>query len=308
VFDAFAEEDKALNERRNHLGHTVHRADARILLKAAYVAMGWPQVPEYLFFFMEPAAQVHRDVGTYLKTGEPGFVGTSMQSTLSWEALYGLCQDASNNPVCPLMAILDLPEGQLRDPTVCELCENRVPACEWDARCCDIQWEKYCALDYCFIEGKDFVRERIFLEYWPKLEPPSDGDFIVQLMAQAKGGGKTLGDLLSALKDRLLNDPGLDGPGEKEVLEALLGTALASPADDPKSEERLRLACGTFLATPQFMLMGWPGPDRVGQSALAITPPGSEFKTLCETLGSALFGDDAVQCAESALNLPAGKP
>ncbi len=308
VFDPFVQFDRVSEDRRNVLEDTITRMPSRTLLNSAFTALGWAQPPEFLMHFLQPEAEMHRNAGVFLKTGEPGFSGTSFQSAISWEALFGSCADRAVDPVCPLEPIFAMPEGQLRDDTVCELCDetNKAAACDWDARCCDVDWDAHC-LDDCSVHDTiEFERERIYLETWPKVEQPTGADWIVALMETAAArDGTTLGDVVSALKDRLIADPNLEDVAERAVLEALAGKALSDPiAGDAEAETRIRRVCGLLLATPQFQLMGWPGPDAQDvQNPLVV--PGTSFQTLCEKLGPVLFGATKVQCTEDGLTVAA---
>ncbi len=294
VFDPFVEPDLPPADRRNQPGDTIKRADARILLGSAYHAMGWPAVPEYLLFFMSDAAVAQRGAGVFLKTGDPGFPGISFQSALNWEALFSACADRSTDPECPLTPILDADLAQIA--TVCELCNSRDYACDWDARCCDLPWDAYCDGP----GGCDTGDPRLIdLRTFPKPSVPANGDVITKLM-ELGGDSATLGDGVAALKDRLINDPGLSDPDERAALEALVGKSLDTPLAG--AEDELRRACGVFLSTPQFMLTGWPQTLEASETP-ALVLPGTSFKDLCEGLGATLFGAGKVTCTANSLEI-----
>ncbi len=250
VFDPFEDEHLPVEDRRNTLGNTLHRSNARVLLHSAYTAMGWPAVPEYLIYYMEPSAQLQRTAGVFLKPGDPGFGGVSFQSLLGWESLFGACADLNTQVACPLSPILENPYAEVA--TVCELCNSRGAACDWDARCCDVAWDAYCG-DFC-----DTGDPEVFdLATFPRLEPPGNGDLIRRLLDAAPVGA-TLGDAVSVLKDQLLARPGIGDAAERAVLEAVAGAPFDAPLTSAL-EPGLRLVCGALLASPQFLLAGDPG-------------------------------------------------
>ena len=290
VFDPFADESLPPGERRNGLGDTLQRAPARLLLSGVHGAMGWPTPPEFLMYYLSPQARLQRSVGVFLKNGDPGFSGTSFQSALAWETLYGVCVDRSVDPVCPLAPILE--DEKAQKATVCELCASRDEACAWDARCCDLAWDSICPTT-CDTGDPDTLDLAVF----PRWDPPAGGDWIATLMAAPP---QTLEDAVRALKDRLLTDPRLDDPAEREVLEAMLGAALETPmAQDAETEARLRRVCGLLLASPQVLLLGAPGESTIGADPGAFVAPGTSRRELCEGLAP-LFGSGVVCEASGA--------
>lgn len=293
IFDPFVADHLPPADRRNHIGHTMRRAPARILLNAAYRALGWPAVPEYLIYFASPTAELQRDVGVFLKSGDPGFGGIGFQSALAWEAQFGVCTDRAEDATCPLQPILDDPIAQTA--TVCELCNSQDTACEWDARCCDVAWDAYCDADFCDTGDPTLID----LATFPRPEPPAGGDFVDLLAEQAASTpAATLGDAVSALKDRVLAAPAITDEAEVAALEALLGVGLQTPyADVPDAEQLLRRACGIFISTPQFLILGNPGaPAARTEAGLEVS--GTGFDDFCQSLGDAMFGPGKVTCAE----------
>ena len=102
----------------------------------------------------------------------------------------------------------------------------------------------------------------------------------------------TVGQAISALKDRLHGDPTVDAE-EQAALEPLSG-----PFDGPaaSAEDALRRVCGVLLAAPQFRLRGVPGPTNLGASP-ELEVPGSSFEERCEVLGDAMYGAGGVDCS-----------
>ncbi len=291
VFDPFVPTEEGATPQ-NHLGHTIHRLPARMLLSSAFTALGWPGLPEYLVYFLSPNAEAQRNAGVYLKSGDPGFPGISFQSALAWESLVGVCEDRSLDATCPLQPILDSPEA--REATVCELCNSAESACAWDARCCDIDWTLYCDASGC-----DTGDPRVIdLATFPSPEAPESPDTITRLLKRAADDADaTVEDAIAALKDRILGDPRLEDLREREAVEGLFGAALSSRlADVDDAEAGLRRVCGVLLASPQFLLMGWPG-----AADPAETPRLSEatMDRVCQDLGPVLFDPGEDMCGSS---------
>jgi hypothetical protein len=281
VFDPFADEDRVTADRRNDIGDTVRRAPARVLLRSAHQALGWPEPPEFLLYYLSPSARMQRDVGVFLKNGDPGFEGTSFQSALAWETWFGQCTSPTNSPICPLEPILADPLS--KTSTVCELCSNRDLACDWDARCCDMSW------DVCSDDCSTGDPETVDLAVFPSADQPTETDAVSQIVASAQAGSFTVEDAVKSLLDRLLADSRLDDPAQRASVEALLAVPLSQPAaGDAELEERLRRVCGAVLTTPQFTLLGPTAEDVPADLAVAL--PVETDQALCARLG-ALFGD-----------------
>ena len=132
-------------------------------------------------------------------------------------------------------------------------------------------------------------------------------DWIQRLLAHAGAEGATLGEALAALKDRLIGEPTVTGPEESKLLETLVGSPLDTPiAEAPDAEAALRRACGVFLATPEFQLIGSSGPD-LTDAYSGLIVPGTSFQTLCNELGALLFDPGQLQCGEHALQILASQ-
>ncbi len=102
-------------------------------------------------------------------------------------------------------------------------------------------------------------------------------DYIAKLAAQAQATGATVGDAVLALKDRLLGDPTVDA-AEKPDLEALIGAPFGS-TDLSTLPQKLRVACGAFVSTPQFMLGGVVPKDT--RDVPKLTPPEAAYDVTC---------------------------
>jgi hypothetical protein len=124
-----------------------------------------------------------------------------------------------------------------------------------------------------------------------KLPEIAGDDFIDELVASVNVEGQaTVGDLVVALKDRLLGRAVVAPGAEQAALEAMLGAPLDSDASLlPEAGARLREICGVFASSPQFLLNGIPSAD--GDAVPKLTPEAADYAALCaELAGVALHG------------------
>lgn len=125
--------------------------------------------------------------------------------------------------------------------------------------------------------------------------PEVGGDWVTALSSAAIEQGATVGDALSALKDRLLNSPAI-AEDEAAVLGAVMGADLGSAAGEGL-EESLRWACGVFLAAPQLHLAGLPPePTLVEGAAPAATVGLTGDSTADHCAALAPLFDGALAC------------
>jgi hypothetical protein len=116
-------------------------------------------------------------------------------------------------------------------------------------------------------------------------------DWIDQLLDEgANDPDATVEDVLVALKDRLIAQPRIVD-GERALFEAVVGASLDASADQAP-EDGIRLACGVWLATPQFRLVGVPADDP-GRDFPRLVPPNSDFVHHCNVLSGMLFATGA---------------
>jgi hypothetical protein len=135
--------------------------------------------------------------------------------------------------------------------------------------------------------------------------PPMGDDFITALIQEGTEAGATWGELLSALKDRMLADPLIDDPDEVAALSAIVGHGFDDrPANGTGQEVDLllRASCSAMIASPQFLLGGMPGPDRVGLQP-GFVASGSSFEGICQDLSAQLYGGRA-DCTDEAITVP----
>jgi hypothetical protein len=133
-----------------------------------------------------------------------------------------------------------------------------------------------------------------------ELEPAEGNrDWIDGLSDVASQEGVTIGEMLSALKDRLLTDPVIEEE-EQALLEDVLGASFDDPI--PADIDGIRRVCGVWLATPQFRLIGVPQEDR-GDVVPSLTVDGQGFEDRCEALSSAMYAG-GLGCTGDRATLP----
>lgn len=116
------------------------------------------------------------------------------------------------------------------------------------------------------------------------------GDFIHDLVDRAKKtSGATVGDAIVALKDRLIGEPWI-GDAEKPALEQLIGDQLEQRNFD-KLDSELRIACGAYVASPQFLLGGIAPPD--SRTVPKLSAPEHDYGSTCSTIAHGLDRDGA---------------
>jgi len=128
-------------------------------------------------------------------------------------------------------------------------------------------------------------------------------DWIETLVTHANDE-HTVRDAVRALKDRLLTDPSLEPTQEEPLLEALMGVPLDQKLSSlPEAQTALRRACAAFLASPQFLMEGDVGPDRLTATTPNLVLPGTAFQDYCVTLTTLLYDTDEVACGANAVTL-----
>jgi hypothetical protein len=86
-------------------------------------------------------------------------------------------------------------------------------------------------------------------------DPVGASDFVDLVLQDAVAQSATVGDVVAALKDRLVSAGVV--PEEQALIEDVLGRSFGEPAD-AAMEEQLRLVCGAILLSPQFQLVTDP--------------------------------------------------
>ena len=122
-------------------------------------------------------------------------------------------------------------------------------------------------------------------------------DFIDKLIAAAAADtSATAGDLVAALKDRLVNEPAIDPGAETSALAALVGS-LSGPASGVTAD-KLRLVCSALVESPQFLLTGIAGR---GGTAPKLTPATAGYDAVCTDVSAHVAG---ATCSGGKLALP----
>jgi hypothetical protein len=123
-------------------------------------------------------------------------------------------------------------------------------------------------------------------------------DFIDRLAAAgAADSTATAGDVVSALKDRLIGEPVIEEGAEAAALSAIVGT-LEDPASGV-SADALRRVCGALVGSPQFLLQGIAGR---GGPRPKLTPANADYSAVCADLAGSDVGLSGriVTCGEKA--------
>jgi hypothetical protein len=130
-------------------------------------------------------------------------------------------------------------------------------------------------------------------------------DFVDRLHASAVADpAATTGELVAALKDRLVGEPAIDPGAETGALAAIAG-ALDAPAS-AITADTLRRVCGALVESPQFLLQGIAGR---GGDRPRLTPANASFDAVCADLATSGLGVPGLiaTCAPDAVTLAAGR-
>jgi len=115
--------------------------------------------------------------------------------------------------------------------------------------------------------------------------PLGPNDFISKIVNLAQSTpGTTLGDVVIAVKDRLVGEPWIETTREKPLLSSLLASSL----DDDKLtflDVRARVYCGVLVSSPQFMLGGLVPRDTNELPKLML--PETSYATMCTSIAVA---------------------
>ncbi len=151
---------------------------------------------------------------------------------------------------------------------------------------------------------------RVELPDGTKLSTPAtaDGDYVDQMITKVVQQQGTVGDIVTALRDRLITEPDLPA-GELQVTLALFGAGgLGTPAIMVTNnlEKATRAYCGALLASPQFWLTGVPGAKQKARAKLAVQPTAT-FLYNCQMLAPSVFKstDYDVACTATGVTVTA---
>ncbi|XXX77527.1 hypothetical protein WMF30_01965 [Sorangium sp. So ce134] len=154
--------------------------------------------------------------------------------------------------------------------------------------------------------GLDFQARLAWENRFATCDLAPEGDFVARLLeAASERPDATVADLIAALKDRIVGEPGLADAGEREALEQVLGASLdaeVAALDPEEIERRVRSVCGALLESPQFML-GTLVPRGVLPTP-KLTPPDAAYGAACERLAAEPPIDGfRVECAAGGVRL-----
>lgn len=297
VLNPWVPDGLAPEERFNSVGDGVHRRPARTLLRHMQSALEWPPTREFPLHFLHRDARLMRQVGTYLKDGDPGFRGLSFQSMLAWEDAFGHCSLQQSADTCALEE--PLTADYLTDEGRCWLCSLHAWSCGSQPTCCALDWDLNCT-DECLAMSAELTDDMLPLNDGP----PLVGTWIGRLVEQAQAqDGLTLRDAVLALKDRLLADNTLEAD-EAAALAAVLGLDSLDVALGDQAGDQLQRVCGVLASTPDLIMTGVTMPPRLKHAKTgALIPTGSDFQSLCEALGPVLLGPGRVNCSADSLTI-----
>jgi hypothetical protein len=250
--------------RLNSPADGVHPLSARTLWSAAYAALEWETNPGVSF----PEV--------------PGEVYFCLQGGFSCSQLEAYCQ--STGDCCTAVDYCDNPS--------LEAAVNAEQAFQRGVGAFLKNGERGFA-------GLDFQARLVWEErFGACAKTGGESDFIDAVVARALAkskSGATLRDLVAAIKDRIVGEPGIDDAVERAPIEALFGATLDSPVEGIATlEAGARRLCGVLIASPQFVLGGLPSGDRA--TAPRLTPVEAGFQAMCEDVSQRVTGF-SVTCA-----------
>ncbi len=117
-------------------------------------------------------------------------------------------------------------------------------------------------------------------------------DFIDGLVGRGAANPQTtVGDVISALKDRLTNEPAIDPGAEATALAAIVGPLDASAT--AATVDGVRRVCGALVVSPQFLLQGIAG--RGGEPPI-LTPGDASYASVCSDVASRGLAGFTIAC------------
>jgi hypothetical protein len=260
VFDPWVTSDTNVIKRRNGPGDLVTAIDARTLVTATSAALEWTA---------PPMASRFPDYGDGCET-----------ETCSQMQQYCSQQNACCNAAKACMANGLLPSEEIPfERGVGMFLRNSERG----------------------FRGLDFQARLVWEDRYGACARPRwvQSDFVDKLVASAAADPQaTVGDVVMALKDRLI--------GEPAVLDGTEGMALADvfgkPMDQPAAgitADQTRLLCGALLESPQFLLQGIAGR---GGDRPKLTPMTASYDTVCADVATHVPG---TACTGGKLTLAA---
>lgn len=239
IIDPWVTADANPDMRKNGAGDLVHRHSARTLIRSVHDSLGWAQPVPFLAS-RDPIVSLQTNLGAYMRVSQPGFNGSDFQGILAFEDAYGICQPPQTGGAGNGCAATPGHGG-------CASCSCQACVCATDAYCCDVQWDSLC-VSMCN-EGCGGCGGGL-------ADPQNDT--LQRIEAKALSEGAPVGDVVAALKDRLLAQGDVSAD-EQALIEALL-EAKFSDTLSSAHEPGMRALCGALLLSPRYFLAQDPGP------------------------------------------------
>jgi hypothetical protein len=152
--------------------------------------------------------------------------------------------------------------------------------------------------------GLDFQGRLSWESQYGSCKFPSFNDYIRQVVAYGKTQpGSTLGDVLVAVKDRLIGEPWIE-PNQEKPLVANLVTGNLNDTKSDLWDLQARVYCGVLVSSPQFMLGGIVPRD--AQEIPKLTLPEVSYSTLCSNLTAVAKLNDApytINCVNGGITV-----
>ncbi len=250
VFDPWVTSDRLRERRKNGPGDAITAVDARTLVSATAAALEWPAPPAASRF------------PSYGDTGCENLDCDELQSTCS---RYDNC------------------------------CRTHAASCEMkgvEPRH-QVPFERAIGVflrnSEAGFRGLDFQARLAWEDRYGACSKPRwvTKDFIDSLVAAgAADPSATAGDVIAALKDRLIGEPEVFTAEEQDALGVLLGAELDAPAS-AVTIAAARQLCGALVGTPQFLLQGMAGR---GGARPKLTPAGADYAAVCTALATRVTG------------------
>jgi hypothetical protein len=259
VYDPWVISDPDPNKHMNGPGDAVTAVDPRTLLTALAGALDWTA---------PPAASKFPDYGD---TGCETETCQAMQSDCS----FGQCCEAYH-AACQMNGVLPATEVPF-ERGVGVFLRNSEPG----------------------FRGLDFQARLVWESHLAQCARPAwvTSDFIDKLVAAGTADSTaTAGDVVAALKDRLIGEPAIAAGGEHDALAAIVG-ALEGPASGVTAAAA-RQVCGALVSSPQFLMQGIAGR---GGDRPKLTPPEAGYDAVCTRVTANVPG---ATCAMGKLTLP----
>lgn len=146
--------------------------------------------------------------------------------------------------------------------------------------------------------GLDFQARLAWEDRYGACARPSwvPNDFIDGLVGRgAANPSTTVGDVISALKDRLINEPTIDPGAETEALAAIVGPLDASAT--AATVDGVRRVCGALVVSPQFLLQGIAG--RSGERPV-LTPGNADYAAICAEVAAGGIAGHTITCGSGS--------